>query len=53
MRETTKVLVPPAEPPTAEEIERRRSVVKRILALRRKIDIPVSELLREARGEAS
>ncbi len=50
-----KVKLPPVRPPTEKELERRRKVVDRILALRRKIGpigIPTDELVREAREEA-
>ncbi|HEY7033204.1 MAG TPA: hypothetical protein VH482_17830 [Thermomicrobiales bacterium] len=50
-----KIKMPPIPPPTTEEIERRREVVSRIIALREKIGpigISTSDLIREGRDEA-
>lgn len=50
-----KIKRPPIPAPTPEEIERRREVVARIIALREKIGpigISTSDLIREGRDEA-
>jgi hypothetical protein len=50
-----KIKLPAISPPTSEELERRREVVDRILALRDQIGpigISTSDLIREVRDEA-
>ena len=50
-----RITVPPNVPPTPEEIERRRELFKRVMALREEIGpigISTAELIREVRNEA-
>jgi hypothetical protein len=50
----TRIEIPPFEPPTPEELRRRREVVDRILRLRDEIGpigISTADLIREVRDE--